>query len=591
MFNEDTSKISSQDAPIAPEDSYLSPTFGFDNFVEDLPITDFPELPMPPQVAMRLIQNELDMDFRNSADLGSYITDQMDPEADELIHRTLGKVFIDKAEYPRTAEIARRIGWIIQNWYNGKPQTNREDGSKLVGAVTIGSSEAIHLGMLAHRRTWQKSWLKRRETITDVDSEGTQGKRYLRDKPIFLFARNAHTCFKKFENYFDSIGIEVDFKKTDNGDGTWSIASYTMDTEFMGAVLNSTIDELQTLDHNNDPAYPSPYSNVYQKIIEACGFDPSDAADQALLETKLVKELVFCSVGVCGSTYTAESDDVGAISTELALHAAETYHGTIDSIFIPIHVDCASGGFTLPFTQPTDTSWKFSSGAASTAGSAHVKSINVSMHKFGLTYPGLGCVVYADEDVVDPSLIYNITYLNSSFYDFNVNFSRGSAMVIAGYYNLIRNGTSGYAEVIKNCYENALYLATQIQNPDVVGTNRFTVISDNDKFPWVVFKDELQDTTGTWTMADLSLELEKANWECPQYQLPDNSSASPDGPNAMRVVVRQNISRNKLNLLLSDIKDAIAHLEGVSFDYADPKVQEVLAPERERKTFKGPIGC
>ncbi|NRA89209.1 MAG: hypothetical protein HRU28_17895 [Rhizobiales bacterium] len=103
-------------APTPVVDGFITPTYGFDEFSEALPQSSMPQESMDPRVAKKLIDSELDMDFRNCADLGSYITDYMDPEADALIQRALGKVFIDKAEYPRTAEMARRVGRMVQNW-------------------------------------------------------------------------------------------------------------------------------------------------------------------------------------------------------------------------------------------------------------------------------------------------------------------------------------------------------------------------------------------------------------------------------------------------------------------------------------------
>jgi len=565
--------------PVTPGNTFRTPTYGFDAFTLSIPINQMAQSSMDPRVAQMLIEGELDLDYANSSDLGSYIADHMDPEAEALILRTLGKVFIDKAEYPRTAKMALRIGWMLQNWYNGIGQDSDIDGAKVVGAVTIGSSEAIHLGMLAHRRNWENAWRKRL-------SSASEPERYRRDKPLFLFARNAHTCFKKFENYFGAIGIEVDFLKTPE---TFIVNNYTFHPPFVAAVLNSTIWNLQTLDHNHDPAHPTPYLNVFHRICEVCGFNPANAADQILLQSKTVKELTFAVTPIVGSTFTAEKDDVAAINTVLETIASDVYPGSTQSIFIPMHVDAASGGFVLPFTDANNTDWKFQKMAGDSIGSSHVRSINVSLHKFGLVYPGLGCVLFANEDVVDDSLIYKITYLGHSFYDFNVNFSRGSAMVIAGYYNLIRNGLDGYSQIIKNCYENTQYLAEKIQDNASVGTDRFQVISDNNRFPWVVFKDTLADTTATWTLADLSDELEKSNWQLPQYHLPDNSSKEPDGPNAMRVVVRQNISRNKIDLLISDIKAAVFKLENSGVNYADPAVVTALTQKRERHTQRGPL--
>ena len=73
-------------------ESYLTPTYGQKAFSVPTPSETIPDLPMSPLAAQRLISDELDMDARNSADLGSYITDYMEQEIDTIIHDTLGKV-------------------------------------------------------------------------------------------------------------------------------------------------------------------------------------------------------------------------------------------------------------------------------------------------------------------------------------------------------------------------------------------------------------------------------------------------------------------------------------------------------------------
>ncbi len=55
---------------------------------------------------------------------------------------------------------------------------------------------------------------------------------------------------------------------------------------------------------------------------------------------------------------------------------------------VPLHVDAASGGFVWPFLYP-DTEWDFRL--------EQVRSINVSGHKFGLVYPGIGWLVFREE--------------------------------------------------------------------------------------------------------------------------------------------------------------------------------------------------
>ena len=55
---------------------------------------------------------------------------------------------------------------------------------------------------------------------------------------------------------------------------------------------------------------------------------------------------------------------------------------------MPIHVDGASGGFVWPFLYP-HSEWDFRL--------EQVRSINVSGHKFGLVYPGIGWLVFREK--------------------------------------------------------------------------------------------------------------------------------------------------------------------------------------------------
>ena len=63
-------------------------------------------------------------------------------------------------------------------------------------------------------------------------------------------------------------------------------------------------------------------------------------------------------------------------------HLKKYYKET--GIFIPIHIDAAIGGFLAPFTNPK-LIWDFKL--------SHVKSINVSFHKFGGTMLEWVCVL------------------------------------------------------------------------------------------------------------------------------------------------------------------------------------------------------
>ena len=82
----------------------------------------------------------------------------------------------------------------------------------------------------------------------------------------------------------------------------------------------------------------------------------------------------------------------------------------------PIHVDAASGGFIAPFIYP-ELEWDFRLPL--------VKSINVSGHKYGLVYAGIGWNIWRSKDDLPEELIFHIKYLGAEQSTFTLNFSKG----------------------------------------------------------------------------------------------------------------------------------------------------------------------
>ena len=79
-----------------------------------------------------------------------------------------------------------------------------------------------------------------------------------------------------------------------------------------------------------------------------------------------------------------------------------------------------------------------------------VRSINVSGHKFGLVYPGIGWLIFREKADLAPDLVFEENYLGKTDATFTLNFSTGSAMVLAQYYNLVRYGRAGYTYIMRN---------------------------------------------------------------------------------------------------------------------------------------------
>ena len=80
-------------------------------------------------------------------------------------------------------------------------------------------------------------------------------------------------------------------------------------------------------------------------------------------------------------------------------------------------MDAASGGFIAPFLYP-ELEWDFRLPL--------VKSINVSGHKYGLVYAGVGWVIWRSKEDLPDELIFHINYLGADQPTFTLNFSKGT---------------------------------------------------------------------------------------------------------------------------------------------------------------------
>lgn len=79
-------------------------------------------------------------------------------------------------------------------------------------------------------------------------------------------------------------------------------------------------------------------------------------------------------------------------------------------------MDAASGGFIAPFLYP-ELEWDFRLPL--------VKSINVSGHKYGLVYAGIGWAIWRNKEDLPDELIFHINYLGADQPTFTLNFSKG----------------------------------------------------------------------------------------------------------------------------------------------------------------------
>ena len=451
-------------------------TYGSRYFTKTVPKYEMPEDGMPARAAYQIIHDELNLDGNPALNLASFVTTWMEPEADLLIMESIGKNYVDNDEYPQTQIIQNRVVNMLARLFNAPSEAHS------IGSGTIGSSESIMLGLLAHKWTWKK----RRE----AEAKTT-------DKPNIVIGADVHTVWEKFALYFDVDLKLIPLKKN------LCQTSETKITKVMSSF--------------------SCVSGLKEDIYTI-------TADDVVAE---VDENTIAVGAVVGTTFTGQMDPIESINDAL-LKIKKTKGWDI-----PIHVDAASGGFTLPFLHP-EVKWDFRL--------EQVRSINVSGHKYGLVYPGVGWLIFKDKTDLPEKLIFKINYLGGIMPNYSLNFSKGSSTIIAQYYNLIRLGMNGYRNIMENMEENAHYLASKLN-----GTKKFEVINKSIRFPIVT----VQLKNSEFTAFHLSEKLRQKGWIVPAYTLPANAEDIA----VLRMVIKESFSKDMVEMLFFDIMESIEKLE------------------------------
>ncbi|WP_084705540.1 pyridoxal-dependent decarboxylase [Vibrio mexicanus] len=498
------------------KDNSMLPVYGRQEFKQNVPKTRIPEDPMSPESAYRMIKDSLNLDGSPALNLATYVNTWMDDYAEKLIQENLDKNFIDHEEYPQSSLIEKRLIRMMGEMLGTEfaPEDNDPDKSEgFYGSVTVGSSEAIMLALIAHRKHWQ-------------NCNKANPHRNPLDRPFLLMSTHVHGCWDKYCRYYDVGALYVsmgDDKYSNGGD--------------VAEVLHCTIKD-----------------SIYRdEIIALCEY-PDEYLP--MLDQRTVGELVMAVGSIAGTTFTGNGDDTAdiddAVEAYCSMHVDET------SVDIPIHVDGASGGFILPFTNRRAEDQGHNAVRFDFKHTKRVRSINISNHKFGMVYPGMGSVLFRNKDVVDPDLIYNITYLGGSFVDYTVNFSRGSGVIISQYYNFLSWGRSGYQAVLDNCMDNTDHLINSIMDNPTLG-NVFTPISDNVYYPIVVFKFK-KAKEGIFEMPDFADEMREYGWIIASYKLPTTDPEKADGPYVFRIVVRQVITAEQIDSMVKHMETVVEEL-------------------------------
>ncbi|GAM89733.1 hypothetical protein ANO11243_077720 [Dothideomycetidae sp. 11243] len=296
---------------------------------------------------------------------------------------------------------------------------------------------------------------------------------------------------------------------------------------------------------------------------------------------------------ILGSTYTGHYEPVEEIHKILDDYEKKT------GVDIPIHVDAASGGFIAPFTHAkAGAKWNFEL--------PRVKSINVSGHKFGLVYAGVGWIIWRDETLLPKHLIFELHYLGGTEESYTLNFSRPGAQIIAQYYNLIHLGFDGYRSIMENALSNARLLSKALE-----ATGWFRCVSDIHREKGVykfvpgqkAFLAEKETSAAynpglpvvAFTLSDgfkkdyphvkqevVSNLLRAKQYIIPNYPLPPGE----DKTEILRVVVRESMSMDLLDKLLTDVVAVMeqlmsmkSNIELACYEHSNTTVEKQLGSQ------------
>lgn len=250
----------------------------------------------------------------------------------------------------------------------------------------------------------------------------------------------------------------------------------------------------------------------------------------------LIDENTIGVAAVLGTTFTGHSDDIGGINDMLVRLKNDK------GLDVPLHVDAASGGFVWPFAYP-EIEWDFRL--------EQVRSINVSGHKFGLVFPGVGWLVFREQSDLAEDLVFYENYLGKTDATFTLNFSTGSAMLLAQYYQFMRLGREGYASVIGLMQDNAAALASRVTE-----SGKFELIGAGlPQLPLVAFKLAGDEPYDEFDIAG-QLAAERG-WMVPAYTLPPNA----EDVTIMRALVKETFTYSMVQKLGDDIEAACDTLD------------------------------
>ncbi|KAG0166064.1 hypothetical protein DFQ30_007635 [Apophysomyces sp. BC1015] len=444
------------------------------------------------------------MDANPQMHLGTFLTTDMDDQALRLMNESCGKNFVDFGVYPETTDISERCRNMIASTFHAPG--NQSETFKGTGCSTVGSSEAIFLGVLALKIRWQENRKK-----NNLDAS----------KPNMTFGSNAHQTWQKAACY-----LEIDPRIVKVNPETLCVDPVNL----IAQVDENTISITMTLgDMPTNDLQMEQFTGKYEDI--------------QTLDNLLGKKM----------------EQPGWDS-----------QATVEKWSVGIHVDAATGGFVAPSVSsaltPNDASliWDFQL--------PNVVSINVSGHKYGLTYPGLGWALWREPQYVPEQMTQfnNVTY-GKSLPDYNINHSKGTEQIIGQYYIFTRFGKDQMQEIILSLLDKAHRFALRLVN-----NGNFKIWSAGDVRYGVPMISFSLMGGKAFDEEKLSACLRTRGWIVPVFKRPETETkhnlpteSGESGKMLLRIIIRDDFSDTRADKLYSEISAVVALL------LSDPKADSV----------------
>ena len=264
------------------------------------------------------------------------------------------------------------------------------------------------------------------------------------------------------------------------------------------------------------------YNDVTAQKIPLKHLDYTFGADE--VKKRINKRTIAVVCTLC-ATRSAQNDKIEEINTFLKQYHKET------GIFVPIHIDAAIGGFLTPFIKPK-LKWSFDL--------EHVKSINVSFHKYGGTYAGMGMIVVQSDYKLPKKMrfFFDAEHMNlpdtktrkqrlelpgdphnpqgdtpyldpitqtggergpmgqldpEGALDLQINFTKSSSQVVEAFYIFMKLGMEGYKKRIAYCMKMSKILSNYINSIKSKSGKKVFIQVNEPYYPVIAFC--LDDTT------------------------------------------------------------------------------------------------